>query len=163
MKSNYQRGRDWGEQEEKRDGRCTPKFFPIESGGGGKFQIRIFAAEFYLCRFEETIWTIYLVVRLLDEGFHVVVPSKSLLCLGLQRTLKDACSLLLHGDKLQYNFIYEMFCALNIKSDRQRSSFCGCWFLLLLQRNNTILSFTCMTISLVSKEIQEISNELTLL
>lgn len=38
----------------------------------------------------------------------------------------------------------------------------GCYSL-LLQRNNTIQSFTCMTISLVSKEIQEISNELTLL
>lgn len=49
---------------------------------------------------------------------------------GLQCTLKDACSLLLHGDKLQYIFIYEMFCALNIKSDRQRSNLCGCQFLL---------------------------------
>ena len=28
------------------------------------------------------IWTIYLVVRLLDEGFHVVVPSEHLPCLG---------------------------------------------------------------------------------
>lgn len=34
---------------------------------------------------------------------------------------------------------------------------------LLLQRNNTIQTFTCMTISLVSKKIQEIPNELTLL
>lgn len=34
---------------------------------------------------------------------------------------------------------------------------------LLLQRNNIIQTFTCMTISLVSKKIQEISNELTLL
>lgn len=33
----------------------------------------------------------------------------------------------------------------------------------LLQRNTTIQSFTCMTISLLRKEIQDISNELTLL
>lgn len=39
-------------------------------------------AGFYLPSFVENIWTIYLLGRLLDEDFHVVVLSEPLLCLG---------------------------------------------------------------------------------
>lgn len=50
--------------------------------GERNFRPEFLQQDFYLLRFGEKIWTMYLVVRLLDEGFHVVVPSEPLLRLG---------------------------------------------------------------------------------
>lgn len=102
--------------------------FPQETQGQREISGQNFLQQdFYLLRFREKVWTVYLVVRLLDEGFHVVVPWEALLCGVIWKT---SCSLLLHGDKIQYIFICKMLCAWNINSDRQTSNLCGCWFLL---------------------------------
>lgn len=50
--------------------------------GERNFRPEFLQQDFYLLRFGEKIWTTYLVVRLLDEGFHVVFPSEPPLRLG---------------------------------------------------------------------------------
>lgn len=83
VKLCHQRGRDMGKWEEKRDGCCTPECFPAENPGAERnFRPEFLQQDLYLLSFGEKIWTMYLVVRLLDEGFHVVVLSEPLLCLG---------------------------------------------------------------------------------
>lgn len=129
---HYQRGEDWGEPEEGRNAKSTPDHFPLEYGG--ILEWRNFKREFlqqdfispgFWRRFGPYIQMSYYQMRAL-----VWQPHQNPCCVcSLHCILQDACSLLLHGDKLQYIFIYEMFCALNIKSDRLKSNFCSCWFL----------------------------------
>lgn len=140
--------------------------FPQETQGQREISGQNFLQQdFYLLRFREKIWTMYLVVRLLDEGFHVVVPREALLCLG-----SAVCSEKPHAHCYYMEIRFSIFLSakcfvhgISTLTGRQAICVVAGSYSPLLQRNTTIQSFTCMTISLLHKETQDISNELTLL
>lgn len=126
---------------------------------------RIFPSGFNLPGFWRRFGTMYLVVILLDESFGVVahlwIPAV-FGAYGILWKMHAQCYYI----EISCSIFLSMKCFVHWISSlagwKVISVVAGS-YPLLLQRNNTIQSFTCITISLVSKEVPEISNELTLL
>lgn len=133
--------------------------------GGEKFQARIFAAGFL----SPQVWG-----EDLDHVFSCQIVRWGLPCggsIGAPAAL-GVCSVLwkMRSHCYYMEISFSMFLStkcfvhwISTLTGREAIFVVAGSYSLLLQRNTTIQSFTCMTISLLSKEIQDISNELPLL
>lgn len=73
----------YGKVEGKEMADALQNVFPQETQGQREILGQNFLQQdFNLLGSGEKMWIMYLVVRLLDEGFHVVIPSEPPLCLG---------------------------------------------------------------------------------